>query len=145
MEVEMSSITKRSIDDTTAQSAIEAARRKAEEIGIKICVSIADESAQLKAFLRMDGAPAISIPIAQDKAHTAASLGVPTDTLFEWMKDDPPLLHGITQYPRFIVFGGGYPIREDGHVIGAIGVSGGHYKQDMQCAEAALAAIKVAG
>src|SRR5215469_8168213 len=138
----MTSIVKRSIDDATAINAIDAAKRKAEEIGIRICVCIADESAQLKAFLRMDGAPALSIPIAQDKAHTAASFGVPTDNLFDWMKDDPPLLHGITQYPRFIVFGGGYPIREDGQIIGAIGVSGGHYKQDMQCAEAALVAIK---
>lgn len=140
----MTSIAKRSIDDATALRAIEAAKRKAEDIGIRICIAIADDSGQLKAFLRMDGAPALSIPIAQDKAHTSASFGVPTDSLFEWMKDDPPLLHGITQYPRFIVFGGGYPIREDGQVVGAIGISGGHYKQDMQCAQAALAAIGAA-
>ena len=137
----MSSVIKRSIDNTTALKLVDAAARKAEEIGIKICIAVADDSAQLKAFLRMDGAPALSIPIAQDKAHTSASFGVRTDKLFDWMKDDPPLLHGITQYPRFIVFGGGYPIREDGYVVGAIGISGGHYTQDMQCAEAALSAI----
>ena len=43
--------------------------------------------------------------------------------------------------PRLIVFGGGYPIKENGEVIGGIGVSGGHYKQDMECAQAGLKAI----
>jgi uncharacterized protein GlcG (DUF336 family) len=43
--------------------------------------------------------------------------------------------------PRLVVFGGGYPIRENGEMIGAIGLSGGHYSQDMECAKAALAAI----
>ena len=39
-----------------------------------------------------------------------------------------------------VVFGGGYPIKVDGKVVGGIGVSGGHYSHDMQVAEAALAA-----
>ena len=40
-----------------------------------------------------------------------------------------------------IAFGGGYPIVEGGAVIGAIGVSGGHYSDDMEVARAGLAAI----
>jgi uncharacterized protein GlcG (DUF336 family) len=40
-----------------------------------------------------------------------------------------------------VVFGGGYPIREDGQVIGAIGISGGHYSHDMEVAQAAIAAL----
>ena len=40
-----------------------------------------------------------------------------------------------------MIFGGGYPINLDGHLVGAIGVSGGHYEQDQQVAEAGLAAI----
>jgi uncharacterized protein GlcG (DUF336 family) len=43
--------------------------------------------------------------------------------------------------PRLIVFGGGYPIKENGEVIGGIGVSGGYYKQDMECAQAGLKTI----
>ena len=43
---------------------------------------------------------------------------------------------------RLIVFGGGFPIEIDGAVVGAVGVSGGHYKQDMEVAEAGLAALK---
>jgi uncharacterized protein GlcG (DUF336 family) len=39
------------------------------------------------------------------------------------------------------VFGGGYPIKIGNAVVGAIGVSGGHYSQDMDVAQAGLAAI----
>ena len=40
-----------------------------------------------------------------------------------------------------ILFGGGTPINVDGVMIGGIGVSGGHYSQDQECADAGLAAI----
>jgi uncharacterized protein GlcG (DUF336 family) len=40
-----------------------------------------------------------------------------------------------------VVFGGGYPIKIDGAIVGGIGVSGGHYEQDMKVAEAALKAL----
>jgi uncharacterized protein GlcG (DUF336 family) len=46
--------------------------------------------------------------------------------------------------PRLVVFGGGYPVIVDGAVVGAIGVSGGHYSQDMDVAKAALAAAGLA-
>ena len=55
--------------------------------------------------------------------------------------NDPPMLHGIVNYPRRIVSSGGYPIIEGGKVVGAIGVSGGHYSDDMEVARAGLAGI----
>ena len=106
-----------------------------------MCIAISDEAGDLKAFERMDGAPRLSIQIAQDKAYTAAGYGLATHTWWDFIKDDPPLLHGITHTPRLIVFGGGFPIVLEGEIVGAIGVSGGHYSQDMECARAALAAI----
>ncbi len=90
----------------------------------------------------MDGAPLLSVDLAKDKAYTAAAYGIPTHAWFDFVKNDPPLLHGIVKTPRLIVFGGGYPIEIDGAVVGGIGVSGGHYSQDQQVAEAALAALK---
>jgi uncharacterized protein GlcG (DUF336 family) len=89
----------------------------------------------------MDGASEATLRIAQDKAYTSASLGRPTHALWDFVKGDPPLLHGLVNYPRIIVFGGGYPILEAGKVIGAIGISGGHYSDDMEVARAGLAAI----
>ena len=67
--------------------------------------------------------------------------GIPTRKWHESIKDDAPLIQGIVHTPRFIIFGGGFPIIEDGQVVGGIGVSGGNYSQDMECARAALSAI----
>lgn len=134
-------IVKKSIDIVTAEQAIAAAAKKATELGLNMCIAVSDESGDLKAFRRMDGAPKLSIQIAEDKAFTSASYGLPTHVWYEFIKDDPPLLHGITHTPRLIIFGGGFPIVLEGEVVGAIGISGGHYKQDMECARAALQAI----
>jgi len=134
-------LVKKSIDLATAQKAIAAAAKKASEIGLKMCIAVSDESGDLKAFERMDGAPRLSIDIAKDKAYTAASYGLATHVWWDFIKDDPPLLHGITHTPRLVIFGGGFPIVLEGETVGAIGVSGGHYTQDMECARAALAAV----
>jgi uncharacterized protein GlcG (DUF336 family) len=130
------------VSSEAARRAIEAAEAKAQEMGVAMVIAVVDESGTLKSFSRMDGAPLLSVEIAKDKAYTAVAFGIATHQWFDFIKDDPPLLHGITQTPRLIVFGGGYPITEDGQVIGGIGVSGGHYNQDMQVAEAGLAALQ---
>ena len=140
-EIPMSSTTVRNIDVDTALKAIKAARDKANALKVNMSIAICDAAGHLKAFVRMDGASLISLQIAQDKAHTAISGGIPTHKWHEYIKDDAPLLHGIVHTPRFIIFGGGYPLMENGQMIGGIGISGGHYSQDMECAEAALKAI----
>ena len=89
----------------------------------------------------MDGAALLSVQIAQDKAYTAIAFGMATHEWFDFIKDDAPLLHGIVKTDRLIVFGGGYPMKIDGAVVGGIGVSGGHYKHDMEVAQAGLAAL----
>jgi uncharacterized protein GlcG (DUF336 family) len=134
-------ISKASITAEAAQAIIAAAEAKAVEIGVPMVIAIVDESGVLKAFCRMDGAPMLSVDIAQDKAYTAAAFGISTDTWHNFIKDDPPLLHGIVKTPRLIVFGGGYPLQVDGANVGGIGVSGGHYEQDMVVAQAGVAAL----
>ncbi|MBI2962929.1 MAG: heme-binding protein [Deltaproteobacteria bacterium] len=134
-------MTKQSITLAAAEKALGAAQSKAREIGVPMCIAVVDESGTLKAFTRMDGAALLSVEIAVDKAYTAISFGIPTHGWFDFIKNDPPLLHGIAKWPRLVVFGGGYPIKLDGGVTGGIGVSGGHYTQDMEVAKAALAAL----
>jgi uncharacterized protein GlcG (DUF336 family) len=138
------SVVRRTISSDAARRAIEAAEAKAREMDAAMVIAVVDESGMLKAFSRMDGAPLLSIDVAQDKAYTAVAFGIPTHEWFNFIKDDPPLLHGITKTPRLVVFGGGYPITENGQVVGGIGVSGGHYSHDMQVAEAAVAALQAA-
>jgi len=130
-----------SINSAAAELMLRAAIAKAEEINVPAVICVVDASGQLKALQRMDGAPLLSIQIAQDKAYTAVAFGIATHQWFDFIKDDPPLLHGIVKTSRLIVFGGGYPISVDEQLVGGIGVSGGHYSDDMKIAEAALAAL----
>lgn len=135
-------IVKHTIDEKTAKRMIKAAVLKSEDLKKKMCIAITNEAGQLKAFLAMDGAPHLSIGIAQDKAYTASAFGIATHVWWDFVKNDPPLLHGITHTPRLTIFGGGYPIRIENEMIGAIGVSGGHYSEDMEVARAALSAVE---
>jgi uncharacterized protein GlcG (DUF336 family) len=135
------SFTRQSITQEAADRLLDAATAKAKEMGVPEAIAIVDESGNLKAFRRMDGAPLLAVDIATNKAFTAISFGMPTHEWFEFIKNDPPLLHGITHTPRLVVFGGGYPIKDGDQVIGGIGISGGHYSHDMEVAEAALAAL----
>ncbi len=132
---------KASITIEAARRLIAAAEAKSREMGLNMCIAVCDSDGTLKAFSRMDGAPLLSVQIAQDKAYTAISFGMSTDAWWDFIKNDPPLLHGIVKTDRLIVFGGGYPIKTDQGIIGGIGVSGGHYTQDMEVAKAALAAL----
>ena len=133
---------KASITAATAYQMIEAAARKADELGQPMVIAVVDESGVLKALLRMDRAPLLSVQVAQDKAYTAAGFGLPTDQWHEFIKNDPPLAAGATSgIDRLVVFGGGYPIKVADRIIGGIGVSGGHYSQDMEVARAGLAVI----
>jgi uncharacterized protein GlcG (DUF336 family) len=133
---------KHSISSAAARQAIIAAEQKALELGTPMVIAIVDESGVLKSLSRMDGAALLSVQIAQDKAYTAAGFGLSTDQWHDFIKNDPPLAAGATAgISRLVIFGGGYPIKVDDRIVGAIGVSGGHYSQDMQVAQAGLASL----
>ena len=135
------SFEKSSITLEAAQQAVAAAAAKAVEIGVPMAIAVVDPDGTLKAFSRMDGAALLAVRVAQQKAWTAISFGVPTQGLWEFIKEDPPLLHSLPHQEDMILFGGGSPINVDGKMIGGIGVSGGHYSQDQECADAGLAAL----
>ena len=125
-----------------ARQLLDAATARAAEIGKAFTIAVVDASGVLKALERMDGAPLISIQIAQDKAYTAVGFGIPSGGWYDFIKDDGPLALGApTGIDRLVIFGGGFPITVDGEVVGGIGVSGGHYSEDADVAEAALATI----
>jgi uncharacterized protein GlcG (DUF336 family) len=130
---------KASISSDLAHRIVAAAEAKAADMGVPMNIAVCDESGVLKAFSRMDGAALLSVQIAQDKAYTAVGFGMPTDGWHEFIKDDPPLAAGaVGGIERLVIFGGGYPIKLGDQLIGAIGVSGGHYSQDMEVAQAGL-------
>ena len=124
-----------------AQKMVDAAVAKAREIGVSENVAILDDGGNLKAFTRMDGAPIPTIEMAQNKAYTAL-LGISTQDFFNFIKSDPSLLAGVPTLARMAAWGGGFPIKLNGEVVGAIGLSGAPTVQnDVDCAIAALALI----
>lgn len=131
-----------SITVAAAQSVVNAAIEFATREGGAFSIAVVDEAGVLKAFGRMDGAPLVSVQVAQDKAYTAVGFGIPSGGWYDFIKDDGPLALGATDgIDRLVVFGGGFPITVDDQVVGAVGVSGGHYSQDEAVAQAGLAAL----
>ena len=134
-------VKKHSISSELAQKMMDAAVAKARELGVSENVAIVDDGGHLKAFSRMDGASMPTIEIAQKKAYTAL-FGVSSQDFFKFIKDDPSLLAGIPTLSRVAAWGGGFPIKMNGEVIGAIGLSGAPTVQnDIDCARAALALV----
>ena len=134
-------VKKHSIASELAQKMVDAAVAKARELGVAENVAILDDGGNLKAFSRMDGAPLLSIEIAQNKAYTAL-FGVSTQDFFDFIQGDPSLLAGIPNLARVAAWGGGFPIKVNGEIVGAIGLSGAPIVQnDVDCAKAALALV----
>lgn len=127
---------------TEAHRVVEAARQKAEEIGVMQNIAVVDEGNHLKAFMRMDGAWLGSIDIAINKAKTARGFDMSSEALGKMSQPDEPIF-GIhtTNDGKVIIFGGGIPLQRGQHIVGAIGVSGGLVPQDIEVAEAGVAAF----
>ena len=121
---------------------IEEAIEKAKKIGQPMNIAIVDAGANLVAFMRMDGAWLGSIDIAINKAFTARAFDI---TTLELGRNSQPgnQFFGIheSNRGRVMIFAGGIPIRVNGQIAGAIGVSGGSGAQDQVVAEAAVTAL----
>src|ERR1700674_801411 len=134
-------VKKHSISSDLAQTMVDAAVAKARQIGVSENVAILDDGGNLTAFSRMDGAPIPCIEIAQNKAYTAL-FGVSTQDFFNFIQGDPSLLAGMPTLARVAELWGGFPLKVDGEIVGAIGLSGAPTVQnDVDCARAALALI----
>lgn len=132
----------RTVTLSAAEGAVAAALAKAAEIGVAMSIAVVDEGGNVVAFARMDGAWLGSIDIAHNKAYTARAFDMPTKDLAPMVQPGQSL-YGIeaSNRGRLIVFAGGIPLVSGGHVVGAIGVSGGTVEQDQEVAEAGVAAF----
>ena len=120
-----------------ARRVIAAAEAKAHEIGQPMNIAVVDTGGNLVSHVRMDGAWIGSIDISINKAFTARAFDIETAQL---AKNSQPgqQFFGIhaSNHGRVMIFAGGIPLRRNGAVIGAIGVSGGDGKQDQTVATA---------
>jgi len=128
------------LDD--ARALVSAAESKADAVGVPMCIAVLDEGANLVAFHRMDGALLASVDIAQNKAYTAVTLELDSETVWE-LSQPGESLYGIggTNDGRIVTFGGGIPLEADGQVVGGVGVSGGSVEEDVAVASAAVEAF----
>lgn len=126
----------------TAIQVVEAAAKRADEIGAAMNIAVVDAGNNLVTFARMDGAWLGSVDIAQNKAYTARAFDMSTLELAPLCQPGQPLF-GIeaSNRGRIIIFPGGIPLRANGSVVGAIGVSGGSVEQDQEVAQAGAAAF----
>ncbi len=135
--------TTQAVSLAAAQRMLQAAQAKAEELGRPVVLAIVDAGGLLKAFHRMDGVvSAVPVEIAQRKAYTAASFRTPTHQFAEANLENPARMASLPNLPLVTMLAGGYPIMDGEVVVGGIGVSGATPEQDMEIAEAGLAALE---
>src|ERR1051325_9958701 len=120
-----------------ARRVIAAAEKKAQQIGQPMNIAVADEGANLVSHVRMDGAWIGSIDISINKAFTSRAFDITTKDLADNSQSGDQFfgIH-VSNRGRVMIFAGGIPLKRDGQVVGAIGVSGGSGEQDHSVAEA---------
>ena len=125
-----------------ARRIIVAAEKKAEEIGQPMNIAVADAGGNLVAHVRMDKAWLGSIDISIKKAYTSRAFDIATKDLADHSQSGNQFF-GIhaSNNGRVMIFAGGIPLKKNGEVVGAIGVSGGSGEQDPAGAEAGAAAF----
>ena len=125
-----------------AKKMVSAAEARATSLGIAYNIAVVDAGGHLITFLRQDGALIGSIDLAIDKAATARLFNTATSKLATLAQSGKPL-YGIQESNagKVVIFGGGIPVVFNGSVIGAVGASAGTVAQDIDVAEAALAAL----
>ena len=121
---------------------IDAAEKKAAEIGVPQVIAVADESGNLIAFSRMDGGKTSSIQIAVAKAFTAGAARNPTMFYNEHCVPGSPAfgIH-VSNDGKFSTIGGGLPVMSGKDCVGGIGVSSGTPAEDIAVAEAGVKAL----
>lgn len=118
---------------------VDAARAEAESNHWAVSIAVVDDGGHLLAMERLDGCAPIGAYISVEKARTAA-LGQRESKVYEDMINggrnaflSAPVISGMLE--------GGVPILAEGHVIGAVGVSGVQKAQDAQIAHAGAGAL----
>ena len=114
-----------------ANALIEKVKAKAEDMGVNVVVAVSDKAGRPVSVQCMDDAYIASFDIAINKTYTSASLKMSTAQLANLSQPGQDL-YGIqfTNNGKIVIFGGGEVLEADGHIVGALGVSGGTAEED---------------
>jgi uncharacterized protein GlcG (DUF336 family) len=123
-----------------AKRLIAIAEAEAKRHDWKEIIAVVDTHGDLVAFERMDGAQYGSIPIAQNKARTAARYRRETRFFYNQFESGHTYLGTLD--PQLVASPGGFPLLDGGKLVGAIGCSGGSGEQDAATCKAAADTMK---
>lgn len=128
-----------------ANSIIDGALKKGEAMGLKpLTVAVLDAGGHLKALARADGASTMRPEMAMGKAYGCIALGVGGRWINQNGIDRPHFMDGVVALSggKVLPVPGGVLIKEDGAIIGAVGITGDTSDNDEA---AAVAGIEEAG
>lgn len=129
------------LSHTDAVRMIDAVRENLEKTTRGAAVAVTDAHGELLAFVRTDGCRLSSIEIAINKAYTAAREQFESKAVGNASKrEDFPMTNFGSM--RYVTWGGGVPVKFEGIVVGAVGVSGLPEEDDMELARMAVAVIE---
>ena len=122
-----------------ANSMVQAAIAKANELNVKVSIAVCDAGGSLLAFNRMEGASAVSAIVSQGKAAASAGFGRASGAL----QADSPVIQAIiaSMGGRMLPAQGAVPLHKNGELEGATGGSGATAQEDEECAQAGSAAL----
>lgn len=118
------------LSHTDALEIIAATQAELEKESKGAAIAVADAQGELIAFLRTDGCRLPSINIAINKAFTAAREQRESKAIGQAPQQEGFPMTNFGDL-RYMAWGGGVPIVYEGHVVGAVGVSGLPEAQDM--------------
>jgi glc operon protein GlcG len=124
-----------------AERVLQAAKKKAQEMGLRVAISVVDPRGDLLAMVRLDGAMWRTAPVSRGKAFASVAFGVPSGELTA--RADNPVMRSLMlmEDGNIIPQQGAVPIMRAGELLGAIGVSGARSDEDEEIARAGLQAL----
>jgi uncharacterized protein GlcG (DUF336 family) len=123
-----------------AKRVVATAQRLAEGIDKPLTVVVVDSAGFVVLIERMDGARPLQPSIATAKAYTAAVMQRPCSMLKGWAEGEPGFFAQVSTmgHHPIVATGGGFPLKRDGAIVGAIGISGGTGDEDQALAQGTL-------
>ena len=129
------------INSSEAQKILQASQAKAQQMGVKVSISVVDGRGDLLAMVRLDGASWRTALISKGKAYASANFGVASAELTA--RATSPVMQSFMLQVRgeAVLAQGAVPVLRNGQVAGACGVSGAKSEEDEEIAKAGIAAL----
>ncbi len=124
-----------------AKKVAAAAAGEARKNGWNMAIAIVDPDGTLVYYEKMDNTQLGSAKVAVNKARSAALFKRPTKVFQDRLSAGAAGLN-VLALEGAVPVEGGIPLMIEGHIVGAIGVSGDTSEHDAICAQAGVDAVK---